>query len=59
VKRTKYLDEHVDLSCVVIESERPFPYQVDGDYLGETDRLELTHEPDAVNLVRPLPLSPR
>jgi diacylglycerol kinase family enzyme len=58
VKRTKYLDEHVDLSCVVIESERPFPYQVDGDYLGETDRLELTHEPDAVNLVRPLPLSP-
>jgi diacylglycerol kinase family enzyme len=58
VKPTKYLDEHVDLSCLVIEGERPFPYQVDGDYLGETTRLELTHEPDAINLVRPRPLAP-
>jgi diacylglycerol kinase family enzyme len=58
VKPTRFLDEHIDLSCLVIEGERPFPYQVDGDYLGETTRLELTHEPEAVNLVRPRPPSP-
>jgi diacylglycerol kinase family enzyme len=58
VKPTRFLDEHIDLSCLVIEGERPFPYQVDGDYLGETTRLELTHEPNAVNLVRPQPPSP-
>ncbi len=39
----------------MIESERPFPYQVDGDYLGETNRLEFAHVPNAVNLVRPRP----
>ena len=32
---------------------RPFPYQVDGDYLGEVDRLQFRHEPNALNLVLP------
>ena len=31
----------------------PFPYQVDGDYLGDTERLEITHEPDVLDLVMP------
>jgi diacylglycerol kinase family enzyme len=31
----------------------PFPYQVDGDALGDTKRLEFVHVPDAVKLVFP------
>ena len=42
---------HTDLAAFVIEHDAPFPYQVDGDYLGETDRLEFRHVPDAVRLV--------
>ena len=53
VKATKHLDEHIDVSRVVVEHATPFPYQLDGDYLGETNRLEFTHVPDAVRLVRP------
>jgi hypothetical protein len=31
----------------------PFPYQVDGDYLGETEQLEFRHEPEILRLVHP------
>lgn len=31
----------------------PFPYQVDGDYLGESSRLHIEHVPDAVGLLFP------
>jgi diacylglycerol kinase family enzyme len=31
----------------------PIPYQVDGDYLGEVDRLELSCQPDALTLILP------
>ena len=29
----------------------PFPYQVDGDHLGDTELLEISHEPDVLDLV--------
>ncbi len=32
----------------------PFPYQVDGDYLGEADNLEIHYETDALNLILPV-----
>ena len=51
--RQRDLDEQIDLDHLVIEHATPFPYQVDGDYLGETDRLEFHHVPDAVRLVMP------
>jgi diacylglycerol kinase family enzyme len=47
------LVEMVGLSQFVIENEVPFPYQLDGDYLGEATRLEFTHVPDAVQMVFP------
>lgn len=47
------VDEQTDLDALVIEASAPFPYQVDGDYLGETARLAFTHVPDAVRLVLP------
>jgi diacylglycerol kinase family enzyme len=47
------LHQATDLSHAIIEGEQSFPYQVDGDYLGETRRLEFRHRPDALKLVRP------
>jgi diacylglycerol kinase family enzyme len=36
-----------------IERLTSMPYQLDGDFLGEADRLEFRHHPDAVGLVVP------
>jgi diacylglycerol kinase family enzyme len=47
------IDVQTDVDHLVIEHVTPFPYQLDGDYLGETNRLELQHVPDAVRLVWP------
>lgn len=46
-----------DVEHLVVDHSEPFPYQVDGDYLGTTTRLEFDHVPDAVRLV--LPRDPR
>ena len=56
VQPSDTLDVQTDLSELAVEvipSDHGFPYQVDGDYLGETRRLEFCHVPDAVRLVRP------
>jgi diacylglycerol kinase family enzyme len=53
VRPTEHLTEHVDLDHLVIEHPSPFPYQLDGDFLGETTRLEFTHEAEAMKLVLP------
>ncbi len=53
VKASDTLDLRTDLNALTIAHERPFPYQLDGDYLGETRHLEFVHVPDAVRLVRP------
>ncbi|MEY4175376.1 MAG: hypothetical protein RI900_2541, partial [Actinomycetota bacterium] len=42
------LDVRTDLTELTIEHPTPFPYQLDGDYLGETRRLVFRHVPDAV-----------
>ncbi|MFZ9628256.1 MAG: diacylglycerol/lipid kinase family protein [Ilumatobacteraceae bacterium] len=54
VEAGDHLDVRTDLESLEIESTSPFPYQLDGDYLGETSHLEFRHVPDAVRLVRPL-----
>ncbi len=53
VTATSSLDVRVDVEHLVIENDVPFPYQVDGDALGSTTRLEFDHVPDAVKLVFP------
>ncbi len=55
VQPAPHLDIRVDVHDLVIEHDSPFPYQVDGDALGETRRLEFVHVPDAVKLVFPTP----
>jgi diacylglycerol kinase family enzyme len=36
-----------------VRGHRPFPYQVDGDYLGEVTNLRFRWEPEAIDLVIP------
>jgi len=43
-----------DPDQVVVTGFGPVPYQVDGDYLGTAERLELVAIPDALRLVIPL-----
>ena len=45
--------EWTHLDNLVVSHADPFPYQVDGDHLGELTRLEFRHVPDAVRLVVP------
>jgi diacylglycerol kinase family enzyme len=42
-----------DLASVRVDGYGPFPYQVDGDYLGEVEHLDIRHEPDVLRLVMP------
>lgn len=53
VQASDTLDVRTDLTALTIADEQAFPYQLDGDYLGETRRLEFRHVPAAVRLVRP------
>ena len=53
VAESQHLDEQIDLAELTVESDEPFPYQLDGDYLGDTERLEFQHVPEAVRLVFP------
>ena len=53
LRSTRWTDHRVDLTSVTVEGYGPFPYQVDGDHLGDVERLEIRHEPDVLNLVMP------
>ena len=53
VKDAPHLDVRTDVKNLIVEHDTPFPYQVDGDALGTTNRLEFAHVPDAVKLVFP------
>ncbi len=45
--------QHEDLGALTVRGDRPFPYQVDGEYLGEVDRLDIVHEPGALTILVP------
>lgn len=58
VQPSDTLDVRTDLTSLSIShrvgaAHEGFPYQLDGDYLGETRHLEFSHVPEAVRLVRP------
>ena len=42
-----------DVGRVSVSADAPFPWQVDGDYLGEVERLEIGHRPDCLTVVTP------
>jgi diacylglycerol kinase family enzyme len=47
------LVEWTDVRTLAVDGVEPFPYQVDGDFLGETKHLRFEHVPDAVRLAFP------
>lgn len=53
VRTSRRIDRRSVASHAIITGHGRFPYQVDGEYLGETTRLELRHEPAIMNLVLP------
>jgi diacylglycerol kinase family enzyme len=55
IEPSDIVDVQTDLSCLSVTSPRPFPFQVDGDYLGETTALRFEHRSNAVRLVYPSP----
>jgi diacylglycerol kinase family enzyme len=52
--RGKGIVTKTDVHAVTFEYATPFPYQLDGDYLGETNRLAFTWEADAISLIVPV-----
>jgi diacylglycerol kinase family enzyme len=42
-----------DITSLDVVGRSPFPYQLDGDYLGEVEALSLRYEPDLLSLVIP------
>jgi diacylglycerol kinase family enzyme len=53
LRTSRWTDHRTDLQRVTVEGYGPFPYQVDGDHLGDVERLEIRHEPDVLDLVMP------
>jgi diacylglycerol kinase family enzyme len=53
LRTSRWTDHRTDLTSLTVEGYGPFPYQVDGDHLGDVERLEIRHEPDILDLVMP------
>jgi len=47
------VDYRVGVRTLEVRGHGPFPYQVDGDYLGETESLDICHQADVLDLVIP------
>jgi diacylglycerol kinase family enzyme len=52
------VDVRTGLHGFTVTGHRPFPWQMDGDHLGDTELLEFRWEPDAIDLVVPVPAAP-
>lgn len=53
LRHSRNTEYRTDLASARVVGYGPFPYQVDGDYLGEITELEFRHEPDILDLVVP------
>jgi len=53
LRRNKWVAYEPDISQATITGYGPVPFQVDGDYLGDTAVLEIRHHPEALSLVIP------
>ena len=54
LRTSRWTDHRVDLTQATVTGYGPFPYQVDGDHLGDTELLEISHEPEVLDLVMPM-----
>ena len=53
LKRAPNVDVRTDLTRFAVHNYRPFPWQVDGDHLGEANQLDFRWEPMVLDLVVP------
>ena len=53
LRRSKNVDYRTDLHSITIRGHKPFPHQVDGDYLGEAEELRVTHGEASIRLLVP------
>jgi hypothetical protein len=53
VKRSRIVDYRAAVNSMVIEGYGPVEYQVDGDDMGDAERLEFGYHPEALRLLRP------
>jgi len=53
LRKRRRLDYRTGLPGFTLTGHGPVPYQVDGDFLGETDRLVFKHEPDCLTIFKP------
>jgi diacylglycerol kinase family enzyme len=51
--RRKGIEHAHDLRRLIVRSPDPFPYQVDGDDIGNTNQLDIEYVPDALTIVVP------
>lgn len=54
LRHSKKVQQKTNVESVTLVGHRPFPYQLDGDYIGEVERLEVRFEPDCIDLILPL-----
>ncbi len=47
------VEHRANITGATIAGNTPFPYQMDGDYLGEVNQLAVAFVPDALNIVVP------
>jgi len=53
LKSIPHVDIRTDLTRFAVHGYRPFPWQVDGDHLGEATQLDFRWEPGVLDLVIP------
>lgn len=59
VESGRGVDVRTGIDGLRVLGHDPFPYQVDGDYLGEANDLTFRHEPEAIRLVVPSRSAPQ
>jgi diacylglycerol kinase family enzyme len=53
LKRAPNVDIRTNLQSFTVHAHRPFPWQVDGDHLGDANQLNFSWEPEVLDLVTP------
>jgi diacylglycerol kinase family enzyme len=53
LRRSPNVDYHTDLASLTVRGHKPFPHQVDGDYLGRATELKVTHDEATIRLIVP------
>lgn len=54
VQKIRRVDARDGVTAIEIEGHGAFPYQVDGDFLGDIEHISIRYEPDVLDLVLPV-----